>query len=131
MEINELLNEVLSAERRAAEIASEAKSNAREIVMKAESDAKQYIAKAKEDIKADLDRILAFLETATPAVVNINVNNGGVTGIEDVEAAGADKLVNVVTLDGVTVKAGVKKSEALDGLQKGIYIVDGEKYAVK
>lgn len=52
MEINELLNEVLSAERRAAEIASEAKSNAREIVMKAESDAKQYIAKAKEDVKA-------------------------------------------------------------------------------
>ena len=49
MEINELLNEVLSAERRAAEIASEAKSNAREIVMKAESDAKQYIAKAKEE----------------------------------------------------------------------------------
>ena len=76
-------------------------------------------------------RAYITLEGATPAVVNINVNNGGVTGIEDVEAAGAGKLVNVVTLDGVTVKAGVKKSEALDGLQKGIYIVDGEKYAVK
>ena len=76
-------------------------------------------------------RAYITVDGATPAVLNINVNNGGVTGIEDVEAAGADKLVNVVTLDGVTVKAGVKKSEALDGLQKGIYIVDGEKYAVK
>lgn len=63
----------------------------------------------------------------------ININ-GEVTGIEDVlgeEAAKADKLVNVVSLDGMTVKAGVKKSEALDGLQKGIYIVDGKKYVVK
>ena len=63
----------------------------------------------------------------------ININ-GEVTGIEDVlgeEAAEADKLVNVVSLDGMTVKAGVKKSEALDGLQKGIYIVDGKKYVVK
>ena len=60
--------------------------------------------------------------------------DGEVTGIEDVlgeEAAEADKLVNVVSLDGMTVKAGVKKSEALDGLQKGIYIVDGKKYVVK
>ena len=63
----------------------------------------------------------------------ININ-GEVTGIEDVlgeEAAEADKLVNVVSLDGMTVKAGVKKAEALDGLQKGIYIVDGKKYVVK
>ena len=60
--------------------------------------------------------------------------DGEVTGIEDVlgeEAAEADKLVNVVSLDGMTVKTGVKKSEALDGLQKGIYIVDGKKYVVK
>ena len=60
--------------------------------------------------------------------------DGEVTGIEDVlgeEAAEADKLVNVVSLDGMTVKAGVKKAEALDGLQKGIYIVDGKKYVVK
>ena len=60
--------------------------------------------------------------------------NGEVTGIEDVlgeEAAEADKLVNVISLDGMTVKAGVKKAEALDGLQKGIYIVDGKKYVVK
>ena len=90
-----------------------------------------YYADAASNVTLKGFRAYITLEGATPAVVNINVNNGGVTGIEDVEAAGAGKLVNVVTLDGVTVKAGVKKSEALDGLQKGIYIVDGEKYAVK
>ncbi len=88
---------------------------------------------ADEASKVTLEGFRAYItvDGATPAVLNINVNNGGVTGIEDVEATEAGKLVNVVTLDGVTVKAGVKKSEALDGLQKGIYIVDGEKYAVK
>ena len=90
-----------------------------------------YYADEASNVALKGFRAYITLEGATPAVVNINVNNGGVTGIEDVEAAGAGKLVNVVTLDGVTVKAGVKKSEALDGLQKGIYIVDGEKYAVK
>ena len=42
--------------------------------------------------------------------------------------ADADKLVDVYTLGGVLVKRGVKKSEALDGLQRGAYIVDGETY---
>ena len=59
------------------------------------------------------------------------IDFGDATGIENVQAGEADKLVDVVTLDGMTVKAGVKKSEALDGLQKGIYIVGGKKYVVK
>ena len=68
------------------------------------------------------------VQNANRLMINLD---GEVTGIEDVlgeEAAEADKLVNVVSLDGMTVKAGVKKAEALDGLQKGIYIVDGKKY---
>ena len=71
------------------------------------------------------------VQNANRLMINLD---GEVTGIEDVlgeEAAEADKLVNVVSLDGMTVKAGVKKAEALDGLQKGIYIVDGKKYVVK
>ena len=71
------------------------------------------------------------VQNANRLMINLD---GEVTGIEDVlgeEAAVADKLVNVVSLDGMTVKAGVKKAEALDGLQKGIYIVDGKKYVVK
>ena len=71
------------------------------------------------------------VQNANRLMINLDSE---VTGIEDVlgeEAAEADKLVNVVSLDGMTVKAGVKKAEALDGLQKGIYIVDGKKYVVK
>ena len=52
-----------------------------------------------------------------------------VTGIEAVanEAAEADKLVNVYTIGGVLVKSQVKKSDALNGLTNGLYIVDGKK----
>lgn len=52
-----------------------------------------------------------------------------VTGIEAVanEAAEADKLVNVYDLTGKMLKQGVKKSDALNGLTKGLYIVDGKK----
>ena len=54
--------------------------------------------------------------------------DGKVTAIDEVQAADADKLVDVYTVGGVLVKRGVKKSEALDGLQRGAYIVDGETY---
>ena len=52
-----------------------------------------------------------------------------VTGIDAVanEAVEADKLVNVYTIGGVLVKSQVKKSDALNGLTKGLYIVDGKK----
>ena len=56
--------------------------------------------------------------------------DGEVTAIEDVlgeSAADSAKAVDVYTLSGVKVKSGVKKAEALDGLQRGIYIVDGQK----
>ncbi len=56
--------------------------------------------------------------------------DGEVTAIEDIlgeAATDSGKLVDVYTLSGVKVKSGVKKSEALDGLQRGIYIVDGQK----
>ena len=56
----------------------------------------------------------------------INID-GNVTAIEDVLGEDVDAKVNVYTIDGVCVKSGVKSSEALDGLRKGIYIVNGKK----
>ncbi len=53
-----------------------------------------------------------------------------VTGIEATEVSD-DTLVNVYTLAGVPVRMNVKMSEALQGLEKGIYIVGGVKKAVK
>ena len=43
------------------------------------------------------------------------------------KAGDPDKLVDVYTILGVQAKSQVKKSQALDGLQRGIYIVDGKK----
>ena len=56
--------------------------------------------------------------------------DGTTTGI-DSTVAEADATVNVYNLNGILVRQDVKMSEALDGLQKGIYIVNGTKKAVK
>ena len=56
--------------------------------------------------------------------------DGTTTGI-DSTVAEADATVNVYNLNGILVRQNVKMSEALDGLQKGIYIVNGTKKAVK
>ena len=42
-----------------------------------------------------------------------------------------DALVNVYNLNGILVRENVKLGQALEGLSKGIYIVNGTKKAVK
>lgn len=51
------------------------------------------------------------------------------TSIENVNATA--EIVDVYGIDGIIVRKAVKRSEALQGLGKGIYIVGGEKVAVK
>ncbi len=63
------------------------------------------------------------------AEVTAFVFEGVLTGIQGVDAAAAQ--VDVYTIDGVKVREGVKMSEALNGLSKGIYVVNGAKKAVK
>lgn len=48
-----------------------------------------------------------------------------------VEAAKENKMVDVYSLDGRVVKSGVSKDASLEGLKRGLYIVDGKKYLVK
>ena len=92
-----------------------------------------YVADAEANVT--LNGFRAYI-TATGGNAPSQVNrllidiDGEVTAIEDVlgeSAADSAKVVDVYTLSGVKVKSGVKKSEALDGLQRGIYIVDGQK----
>lgn len=68
---------------------------------------------------------------ALPEVVAQEVNflalDLGTTGITDMALAAEDTRVDVYTISGVLVRSGVKASEALDGLSKGIYIVNGKK----
>lgn len=51
------------------------------------------------------------------------------TGINGIVAE--DALVNVYNLNGILVRENVKLGQALEGLSKGIYIVNGTKKAVK
>ncbi len=55
--------------------------------------------------------------------------DGAPTGVEAIpgNAAGEEKAVDVYTLNGMKMKSHVRKSQALDGLPKGIYIVGGQK----
>lgn len=53
------------------------------------------------------------------------IEGSGVIGITNTENPNA--LTNVYTTNGVCVRENVKVSEALNGLQKGIYIVNGKK----
>ena len=62
----------------------------------------------------------------TDAINKLYINiNGKPTSVEDI--ADVDKLVNVSNLSGITLKYGVKESQALDNLPKGVYIVNGKK----
>ena len=53
------------------------------------------------------------------------------SGIRGAQVGNPDKLVDVYSILGVQVKSSVKQAEALDGLQRGIYIVDGKKVIKK
>lgn len=59
--------------------------------------------------------------------VNFLALDFGTTRITDTALAAEDARVDVYTISGVLVRSGVKASEALDGLSKGIYIVNGKK----
>ena len=60
------------------------------------------------------------------AKVNFFSWNLDATGVEAVESD-MDEIVDVYALSGVCVRSQVKKSKALNGLQKGIYIINGKK----
>lgn len=68
---------------------------------------------------------------------NINVNARALlldeleTGIAHVSADDDNTAVNVYSLDGRCVRTNAAPATALDGLQKGLYIVNGKKYIVK
>ncbi|MBQ3874654.1 MAG: hypothetical protein II728_04655, partial [Bacteroidaceae bacterium] len=58
-----------------------------------------------------------------------NFEDGEATNIRTVESANidAETEVDVYSVDGLKVRSAVKYGEALDGLQKGIYIINGIK----
>ena len=95
-----------------------------------------YVADAEATVALKGFRAYITLtdDSGEPAQANVrtisidgNTAGDGTTAIEGVAGETADQLVDVYTLSGVKVKGGVKASEALDGLQRGVYIVNGKK----
>ena len=66
-------------------------------------------------------------ETSGVRFFSFNLNTVGVGSTLQAD----DAPVDVYTLSGIRVRSQVKASEAMDGLQKGIYIVNGKKYVVQ
>ena len=79
----------------------------------------------------------AYLNAEATAGSNVqafilkDIDGDNTTTDIDSAVAEADTTVNVYNLNGILVRQNMKMSEALDGLQKGIYIVNGTKKAVK
>lgn len=61
-----------------------------------------------------------------PMLINGKGNDDVSTGIEDIFST-ENSIVNVYNLQGIIVKRGVSEENALDGLARGIYIVNGKK----
>lgn len=71
----------------------------------------------------------AYITNDNPNEVNrmlIDVD-GDVTAVERVEGAATEVPVHVYTLSGVCVKRGVRADRAMEGLPRGVYIVNGKK----
>jgi len=62
--------------------------------------------------------------------VPLSMRSSGVESVET-DLSGANANVDVYNLQGIRVKANVLRSEATDGLARGIYIVGGKKVFVK
>ena len=88
----------------------------------------KFYRAADKDVTVKGFRAYITLDEVMVGVNQMLINiDGNVTAIEDILGEDVDATVNVYTIDGVCVKSGVKSSEALDGLRKGIYIVNGKK----
>lgn len=71
---------------------------------------------------------LTFVAGETQQIIHVTFGTDDFTSsVLSAKAGDPDKLVDVYTILGVQAKSQVKKSQALDGLQRGIYIVDGKK----
>ena len=92
------------------------------------SDNKFYRAADKEITVNGFRAYITFSDAQAAGINKMFINvDGEVTAIDEAVEDVSDELVNVYTMNGVCVKAGVKASEALNGLQRGAYIVNGKK----
>lgn len=76
----------------------------------------------------DMDAVPSL--AAGSYALTMSVFDDGATGIESVDAT-VSAPVDVYTVSGVRVRASVSATQATEGLQKGLYIINGKKVLVK
>lgn len=80
------------------------------------------------DTKLYCELDLTFGEGESQQIIHVVFGTDDFTSsVLSAKADDPNKLVDVYNILGVQVKNDVRKSEALEGLQRGIYIVDGKK----
>ena len=70
-------------------------------------------------------------EEATPESITIKIGDKLDTAIKDAIMDAQQGTVNVFSIDGLLIKKNVKPSQALKGLNKGIYIIGNQKVIVQ
>lgn len=70
-------------------------------------------------------------QAATEGSIVVTIKNGGVLDHISQSVTDADAPVTVTSLAGVVLRSGVKPADALKGLPRGIYVVNGRKVLVK
>ena len=96
------------------------------------NDDKFYLADTdKVNLKGFRAYINADQTTAMAGVNRLLIDiDGKVTSIEEITSDGtkdSKELVDVYTINGIKIKNDMKRADALEGLEHGIYIIDGEK----
>ena len=85
------------------------------------------------DGKSDLGLLEPIYEGVTdqtdPAYVD--PYQQGLTGVSTIKANAGAETTDVFTVEGVQVRANVAADKATDGLQKGVYVVNGKKVVVR
>ena len=81
----------------------------------------------QKDLEDYIQRLTESVEALRQAM---NTFNDDVTAIRKQYSRPA-RLVDVFSIDGQTIRTRVNSENALDGLSKGVYIIDGKKHVVK
>jgi hypothetical protein len=77
------------------------------------------------------DVVMRYAGNQVGMIINITYSNSS-TGVESITSAkDANRIVNVYNLNGQCVKTNIAYGDIFNALDKGIYVVDGEKVIIK
>ncbi len=79
----------------------------------------------------DMDNVSIYTENPSEAKRMLFIGKDGTVGLQEVSNTRSNAIVDVYTISGMLIRKGIRESEALQGLQRGLYIVGGKKVVVE